>query len=104
LAAFWRDFDRSASRFAALHPRHVYQHGYEALVADPETGIRKLLDFCGLEFDESCLRFHESRRAVNSPSASQVRQPLHAHSGHVRRYGSLLDPLRACLGLPNFQA
>ena len=104
LAAFWRDFDRSASRLAALHPRHVYQHGYEALVADPETGIRKLLDFCGLEFDESCLRFHETRRAVNSPSASQVRQPLHAHSGHVRRYGSLLDPLRACLGLPNFQA
>ncbi len=103
LAAFWRDFDRSANRFAVLHPRHVYRHRYEALIADPETGIRKLLDFCGLQFEEACSRFHETRRAVNSPSASQVRQPLHADTGHVRRYGSLLDPFRACLGLPNFQ-
>jgi tetratricopeptide (TPR) repeat protein len=103
LAAFWRDFDRSANRFAMIHPRHVYQHDYEALIANPEAGIRMLLDFCGLAFEASCLRFHETRRAVNSPSASQVRQPLRTGAGHVRRYGSLLDPFRVCLGLPRFQ-
>lgn len=104
LAAFWRDFDRSANHWSALHSEHVYQHGYETLLADPEAGIRKLLKFCDLEFEGACLRFHETRRAVNSPSASQVRQPLHADTAHVRRYGSLLDSFRASLGLPEFRA
>lgn len=104
LAAFWRDFDRSANRWAKLDPGHVYQHAHEDLLADPETGIRKLLEFCGLAFEEQCLRFHATQRAVNSPSASQVRQPLRADTAHVRRYGSLLDSFRECLGLPRFEA
>lgn len=104
LAAFWRDFDRTAKRAAALHPRHVHEHGYEALVADPAACIHGLLEFCGLPFEEGCLRFHETRRVVNSPSASQVRKPLQADTARVRRYGSLLDPLRTCLGFPAFRA
>jgi hypothetical protein len=104
LAAFWRDFDRSANRWAKLDPGHVYQHAHEGLLADPEAGIHKLLEFCGLAFEEQCLRFHATQRAVNSPSASQVRQPLRADTAHVQRYGSLLDPFRVCLGLPRFEA
>lgn len=103
LAAFWRDFDRSATRWAGLDPAHVYQHDHAALLADPEAGIRKLLAFCGLDFEDGCLRFHTSRRSVNSPSASQVRQPLRADTAHAQRYGSLLDPLRVSLGLPRFE-
>lgn len=102
LAAFWRDFDRSANRFAALHPSHIYQHDYEALLADPETSIRKLLDACGLPFEEACLRFHETDREVRSPSATQVRQPLQTDTASSQRYGDLLDPFRLCLGLPVF--
>lgn len=100
LAAFWRDFDRSASRWAALHPAHVYQHDYEAMVADPEPAIRALLDACGLPFEEACLRFHETARVVRSPSATQVRRPLRAGTARADRYGERLDPLRMCLGLP----
>lgn len=101
LASFWRDFDRSATHFAGLHPGHVYQHDYEALVADPEQGIRKLLDACGLPFEEACLHFHETTREVRSPSATQVRQPL-SDTARAQDYGTLIDPLRALLGLPLF--
>lgn len=104
LASFWRDFDRTARLCAERYPVNVYQHDYEALQADPETGIRKLLDACGLDFEEACLRFHETERDVRSPSATQVRQPLQSDTAHSRLYGSLLDPLRLCLGLPPFEA
>ncbi|MGH8126254.1 MAG: sulfotransferase [Rhodanobacteraceae bacterium] len=102
LAAFWRDFDRTATDFTALHPTHVYQHDYEALLADPESGIRKLLECCELPFEPACLRFHETRRDVRSPSATQVRAPLRADSARAQRYGALLDPLSMALGLPPF--
>lgn len=104
LAAFWHDFDRTASRFATERPERVYQHDYEALVADPQRGIRKLLDACGLPFDAACLHFYTSRREVRSPSASQVREPLRADTAQSQRYGALLDPIRAALGLPLFEA
>jgi tetratricopeptide (TPR) repeat protein len=102
LAAFWREFDRSATHWAELHPLHVYQHGYEALVSDPVQAIRNLLDACGLPFEEACVRFHETTREVRSPSATQVRQPLRADTAHADRYGALVDPFRALLGLPPF--
>lgn len=104
LAAFWRDFDRSATHWAGLHPGHVYQHDHEALQADPEAGIRKLLDACGLDFEEAALRFHETEREVRSPSATQVRQPLQGDTAHAPRYGNMLDAMRLFLGLPPFKA
>lgn len=100
LAAYWRDYDRSVRHWASLHPVHVHQHDYESLVDDAEPAIRRLLEFCGLPFEEACLRFHETLREVRSPSATQVRQPLQAGTGRAQRYGNLLDPLRTALGLP----
>ncbi|HEX7325616.1 MAG TPA: sulfotransferase [Rhodanobacteraceae bacterium] len=102
LAAFWGDFDRSTRHWTTQYPQHVYQHDYEALQADPESGIRKLLAFCGLPFEDACLHFNETRRDVRSPSATQVRQPLQTDTAHTQRYGHLLDPLRHALGLPPF--
>ena len=100
LVSFWRDFDRTAAHWARLFAGHVYQHDYEALLTEPEQAIRKLLDFCGLPFEDDCLHFHETAREVRSPSATQVRRPLQADTAHTQRYGALLDPLRAGLGLP----
>ena len=102
LAAFWRDFDRSVRDWHALHPSQVFEHEYERLLAAPEDHIRRLLDFCGLPFEPACLSFNENRREVRSPSATQVRQPLH-DTTRAPRYGALLDPLRAALGLPPWQ-
>lgn len=99
LAAFWRDFDRVARRCAAADPTHVFEHSYEKLVQDPELRIRELLAACGLAFEEACLTFHENERAVRSPSATQVRQPLH-DTARAPHYGARLDTLRSALGMP----
>ena len=100
VAAYWRDFDRSARQSLALHPGHVHEIVYERLVADPEGEIRRLLADCGLPFDPACLQFHRTEREVRSPSAMQVRKPLYGDTAHSARYGALLDPLRRELGLP----
>ena len=102
LAAHWRNYDRTIRHWRALHPSHVYEHIHEDLIADPEAKIRALLDFCGLPFEEACLRFHLNKREVYSPSATQVRQPLRGDTARAPRYGALLDPLRKALGMPPF--
>jgi tetratricopeptide (TPR) repeat protein len=100
LAAFWRQFDLSIRNALALYPANLLEVVYERLIAEPEREIRRLLDFCGLPFDPRCLEFHTTQRDVRSPSAMQVRQPLRRDTARAPRYGALLDPLRAALGLP----
>lgn len=103
LASFWHDFDRSVQHSIARHPGQVHEHNYEALLTDPETRIRELLDYCGLPFEDACLNFHENDREVRSPSATQVREPLRRDLARSQRYGALLDPLREALGVPPWQ-
>jgi len=100
LASFWHDFDRSVRHWSGLHASRVYEHRYEALLADAEQQIRRLLGFCDLPFDPACLRFHETRREIRSPSATQVRQPLRQDTARTAHYGALLNPLRVALGMP----
>jgi tetratricopeptide (TPR) repeat protein len=102
VAAYWRDFDRGARHWQALHACQVFESVYEELVADPESRIRALLDFCGLPFEPACLEFHSGTREVYSPSATQVREPLRRDTARAARYGALLDPLRVALGMPAF--
>jgi len=100
LASHWHDFDRAVRRWKELYPERVREQVYEDLVADPEGQIRALLDFCGLPFEENCLNFHATERRVTTPSASQVREPMRRDTARAGKYGALLDPLRAALGLP----
>jgi tetratricopeptide (TPR) repeat protein len=100
LAAYWRSFDAFANHWAKQEPTHVHEHAYEDLIADPEAHIRQLLESCGLPFEEACLHFHRTHRAISTPSAMQVREPLRADTARAPRYGELLNPLRQALGLP----
>lgn len=102
LAAYWRAFDRHVAWARGAHGAHVSECVHERLLAEPEQGIRELLDACGLPFDAACLDFHQTRREVRSPSAMQVREPIRRDTTHAWRYGALLDPLRRELGLPGF--
>lgn len=102
LAAFWCDFDRSVRLWRRHAQEMLYEHSYEQLIAHPEQGIRALLDFCGLPFEEACLKFYENKREVRSPSATQVRQPIQQNRARSAQYGVLLDPLRGALGLAPF--
>lgn len=55
----------------------IYHLSYEKLIESPENEISKLLEYCGLPFEENCVNFHQTKRALKSPSAEQVRQPIY---------------------------
>ena len=97
LAGYWRQFDLAVQAARALPAGSVLESVHEELIAAPEARIRELLAHCGLAFDPACLEFHKTQRDVRSPSAMQVRQPLRADLGRAKRYGDLLEPLRAAL-------
>jgi hypothetical protein len=83
---------------AVLRDR-VHRVQYEEMVADSEGQIRRLLDYCGLEFEEQCLRFYETERAVRTPSSEQVRQPIYKEGlEQWRHYEKHLEPLKKALG------
>ena len=75
-------------------PDFVLDVQYEQVVADLETNVRRILEFCGLPFEEACLRFHETERAVKTASSEQVRRPIYASSVNLwRNYEAYLEPL-----------
>ena len=95
LADYCIDFLRLTRFWLKKYPDRVMDLQYESLVADPETEVRRLLDFCGLPFDPACLEFHKTARTVQSlPSAAQVRQPIRRDTARSARYGDKLDRLR----------
>ena len=97
LASFWRDYDHAMRFWRRRFPEQILEIELERLVADAESEIRRVLDFCGLPFDQACLRFNESTRVVRTASSAQVREPLRGDTARANRYGALLDPLRALL-------
>lgn len=73
---------------------------YEKLVGDVEMTSKDMVEFCGLEWDARCLSFHKTKRDVNTPSYSQVRQPIYTKSmGRWKHYEAHLGPLKEALGL-----
>ena len=72
---------------------------YEDLVEDPEMQARRIVAHCGLDWDDSCLRFHETARPVRTASVLQVRQPIYCRSvGRWRPESDVLLPLIEGLG------
>jgi hypothetical protein len=80
-------------------PERVHRVIYERMIEDTEAEVRSLLAYCGLEFDPACLAFHQTERAVRTPSSEQVRQPIYtAAKDEWQLYERHLEPLRAALG------
>jgi hypothetical protein len=80
-------------------PGRVHRVIYEDVVADLEGEVHRLLDYCGLPFDERCLRFFENDRAVRTASSEQVRRPIYQDAvEHWRNYEPWLEPLKHALG------
>jgi tetratricopeptide (TPR) repeat protein len=105
LADYCIDFTRLTRFWLKRYPERVFDLEYEALLADPETMIRRLLNFCGLPFDPACLEFDRTQRTViSAASAAQVRQPLQRDTARAGRYGQLLDGLRQRLSAGALQA
>jgi tetratricopeptide (TPR) repeat protein len=72
---------------------------YEDIVTDQETLARKLIEYCGLEWNQACLEFHNTRRSIRTASVTQVRQPIYSTSmERWRHYEKFLGPLLEALG------
>lgn len=98
LGRFFGQYRRMMSFWADTAPLPILEVRYESLVADQEAGTHALLDFLGLPWNDACLRFHESPRAVNTASFDQVRRPMHTGSvGRWKPYATHLAPLIGAL-------
>ncbi|HQP21181.1 MAG TPA: sulfotransferase, partial [Phenylobacterium sp.] len=99
LGRYYADYVALMAHFDAVAPGRVHRVIYERMVADPESETRALLDYCGLPFEDACLRFYENDRAVRTASSEQVRRPIFTDGlDQWRNFEPWLDPLKAALG------
>lgn len=99
LGRYYGDYVRLMRHMAAVDPASSLMVLNEALIADTEAQVRRMLDFLGLPFEQACLDFHLNPRAVRTASADQVRRKINSEGvDHWRHYAPWLDPLRAALG------
>jgi hypothetical protein len=93
LAEYYKQYHADMMHWHSVLPGKVLDVHYEHTVTDLETQVRRILEHCGLPFEEQCLRFHETDRAVKTASSEQVRQPIYKGAlGKWRRYEKHLGP------------
>ena len=99
LGLYYRDYVELMAHFDDVLPGRVHRVIYEDMVDDTEHQVRRLLAYCGLPFEDQCLRFFENPRAVRTASSEQVRKPIYREGvDHWRHYGPWLEPLQTALG------
>lgn len=95
----YADYVRTMAHFDAISPGFVHRVHHEALIEDLEGEVRRMLAYLNLPFDPACLRFHETQRAVHTPSTDQVRRPINRDGvDRWRAYAPWLGPLKEALG------
>jgi tetratricopeptide (TPR) repeat protein len=99
IGRYYADYVDLMSHWDLILPEKILRVQYENVVAETPAQVRRLLEFCGLEFEEQCLRFYENKRAVKTASSEQVRQPIFKSGvDQWRNFEPFLDPLKSALG------
>jgi hypothetical protein len=94
IGRYYRLHEKLMAHWNILFPGRIFEANYETIVADQETQTRRLLEFCGLPWNESCLKFQETDRPVITASSSQVRQSLYTGSvARWKKYEQFLQPM-----------
>ena len=101
---YYRGYHRLMQHWRAVLPAGVMlEVRYEDVVSDLCGQARAMVRHCGLEWEESCLAFHETKRPIQTASMCQVRQPIYRTSvGRRHRYQDLLQPLLHALDLEGY--
>jgi hypothetical protein len=82
----------------AVMPGRILDVQYEDIVSDLPRQLARMLGHCGLEWDDACLDFHNTKRSIRTASSEQVRQPLYTDAvGYRRRFDKALNPLAEIL-------
>jgi predicted Zn-dependent protease len=99
IGRYYRDYVELMAFFDVVLPGRIHRVIYESMIEDTESEVRRLLEYCGLPFEDGCLRFYENERAVRTASSQQVRQPIFREGvDHWRNFEPWLDPLKESLG------
>ena len=95
IARYYINYVNLMDHWNEVLPNKVYQVNYEDVVENQEKETRKLLAYCNLTFEEQCLKFYETKRAIKTASSEQVRQPIYKKSVHLwQHYEEYLDQLK----------
>jgi tetratricopeptide (TPR) repeat protein len=99
IARYYRTYLELMRHWDEALPGRVLRVQYEDVVADLEGNVRRVLDYCGLEFEPGCVEFYRTERSVRTASSEQVRQPIYREAlEQWRHYEPWLGPLREALG------
>ena len=99
LGRYYRDYVSLMAHFDAVLPGRIHRVVYERMVEDTDSEVRRLLAYCGLPYEEACLRFYENKRAVRTARSEQVRRPIFRDAVEQwRNFDPWLEPLRSALG------
>ena len=103
IGRYYRMYVELMAHWERALPGRILRVQYEDVVNDLEPSVRRILDFCGLEFEPACVEFHRTRRSVHTPSSEQVHQPLYKEGiDQWRHFEHWLAPLKRALALdPN---
>ena len=92
LAEYYKEYHKIMTHWHDVLPGKVLDVHYEETVLDLENQVRKILDYCGLPFEEQCIRYYETQRAIRTASSEQVRQPIYKGAlGRWRYYEKDLE-------------
>ncbi len=99
LGRYYADYVRLMAHVDSVLPERVHRVIYERMVDDTEAEVRRLLDYCGLDFEPACLEFHKTERPVRTASSEQVRKPIYKSATEEwKPYEEHLAPLKDALG------
>jgi tetratricopeptide (TPR) repeat protein len=99
IARYYRTYLELMRHWDAVLPGWILRVQHEDVVDDLEGSVRRILDFCGLEFEPGCIEFHKTARSVRTASSEQVRQPIYREGlDQWRHFEPWLEPLKVALG------
>ena len=98
IGRYYRAYEKLMAHWDAVLPGFVLRVQHETLIDDLQGQVERILDFCGLPFEQQCIDFHKTERAIKTPSSEQVRQPIY-RSGmdQWKHFDAHLQPLKKVL-------
>ncbi len=99
IGTYYQDYIRLMTHWNQTLPNQILTVHHEEVVNDLESQVKRILDYCGLPFEQACLNYHETKRNIRTPSSEQVRQPIFKSSLNTwKNFEPWLTPLKEALG------
>ncbi len=98
IAQYYNRYVDLMEHWHSILPGEIFTVNYHDLINDHETTVKSILDYCGIDFEQSCLEFYKNKRPVATISAEQVRQPLYKDAlNHWQNFETYMEPFKEAL-------